>query len=172
LLDVRKTVDDAWGSSGADWAIALELEPGPAYALNDRNALAMLVQHLTGEADYVELLPHIGVNLDIAHMKIAGVEANDLEEFKDWIVHAHIADHPGMHTVDQVVGTWSPVERSEGRDYPYLRLLSRINPDSPDRCGLPFTRTIALELEGCSRIGWIHRSLVAMKHMTEVVKLR
>lgn len=31
--------------------------------------------------------------------------------------------------------------------------------------GLPFSHTVALELEGCNRIGWIDRSLCAMERL-------
>jgi hypothetical protein len=170
LLGVVDLVDGSPGGSEADWAISLELEPGPTYVLNDKTALEMLVDRLTTNTKYQKLLPHVGVNLDVAHMKNAGVEARDLVGFRDWIVHAHICGHPGMHTRDQVVGLWSPVERYSGGDYPYMKLLAEIDPQSPARGGRPFTGTVALELEGCDRTGWIHRSLVAIAQMIEALK--
>ena len=173
LLGVLSIVAaSAEGQQDDAWAVALELEPGPTYVVNNRAALGGLISALREEPDYKPLLPHVGINLDIAHMKIAGVEAQDLRRLKaeDWVIHAHICDHPRMHTRDQVVGSWNPVERYNSKDYPYLRFLAEIDKASPTRCGRPFTKTVALELEGCGRIGWIHQSLTAMKHMVEVVR--
>ena len=137
---------------------------------NDKSAIDTLLKLLNDDKYAAALRPHVGLNVDIAHMRIAGVKAKDLHPIRDWIVHAHICDHPGMHTRDQVVGTWTPVERYESEFYPYLRLLAEIDPQSPERAGRPFTGAVALELEGCGRINWIHQSLVAMKRMIEVVK--
>ena len=170
LLDVVGQVRGSAEGSDPDWALALELEPGPNYVLNSKTAIDGLIALLRDDAKYEPLRRHVGLNVDIAHMNIAGVEARDLVEYRDWILHAHLCNHPGMHTRDQVVGVWIPVERYCGENYPYLRLLAEIDESSPDRQGRPFTRTVALELEGCSRINWVHRSLVAMKHMTEVLK--
>lgn len=170
LLEVVEHVNQSdEGKEDPCWALALELEPGPTYVFNNLEAIRMLIRCLE-EGKYKKLRPHVGINLDVAHMKIARVDATDLVEFNDWIVHAHICDHPEMHTRDQIVGTWSQVDRYDGRHYPYLRLLAEIDPTSKKREGRPFTGTIALELEGCSRIGWIHQSLVSMKRMTEVLK--
>lgn len=170
LLEVVGQVRESAEGSDPDWALALELEPGPNYVLNDKATIGKLIALLRDDPKYEALRRHVGINVDIAHLNIAGVEARDLVEFRDWILHAHLCNHPGMHTRDQVVGVWIPVERYCGEDYPYLRLLAEIDESSPDRQGRPFTRTVALELEGCSRINWVHRSLVAMKHMTEVLK--
>jgi hypothetical protein len=172
LLSVVDLVDSSdEGRGEPEWVLALELEPGPTYVLNDLEALRHLKMCLTEDPKYERLLPHVGINVDVAHMKIAEVDADDLErEFKAWIVHAHICDHPGMHTRDQIVGTWSPIDRYSGSHYPYLKLLAEIDSASPKRNGRPFTGTIALELEGCGRIGWIHQSLASMKHMMEAVK--
>ena len=153
--------------NGDDWAIGIELEPGVPYLINDEAALELFFNELdarneNGEPKYPLASKHVGLNLDIAHMKIAGVSCGFLNDYKDRIVHAHICDHPGMHTRDQSVGTWTPVTRYNGEDYPYLKLLSGIVRTDGQ---LLFTGTVALELEGCNRIGWIHNSLWAMRHL-------
>lgn len=147
------------------WAVALELEPGEVYLLRDlqtvNDLFADIEQHPFGEL----LQKHVGLNLDIAHMKIAGVSAHELYRHRDRIVHAHICDHPRMHTLDQSLGRWSAVHRFEGPDYPYLLLLDDIRWEMEKQKPrqLPFSRSVALELEGCNRIAWIHESLTALK---------
>lgn len=112
------------------------------------------------------LAAHVGLNVDIAHMKIARVQARDLMPYLPSIVHAHIADHPGVHTRDQQVGKYTPVQQvSKGGYRPYIDLLSERCRQSAN--GLPFSRAIALELEGCNRIEWIYDSLSAMTHLIE-----
>jgi len=191
LGDALKEVWTALKGGDKDWALALELEPGPTYVLRSLKSIRSVFGHLDQvdrelrqkeKVAYGPLARHVGLNVDIGHMKIAEVHARSqeelnegypsgLEDFEDRIVHAHISDHPGMHTRDQAVGVWNPVERLDSVDYSYLRLLAQIARDKePRRTGLPFSGTVALELEGCSRIGWIHRSLIAMKHLTEIVE--
>jgi hypothetical protein len=165
------------GKSDARWALALalalalELEPGPTYLLNGQRTIPAVIDNLLGES---LLRPHVGLNVDVAHMKIAGVSPVNLrdiqQEFPGCLIHSHISDHPGMHTHDQPVGTWTPVERYSGQDYGYLRCLwesFQVN-DADDRP--PRTGAIAVELEECSRLNWIHRSLGRLHHMFDVVK--
>ncbi len=163
----------------SDWALAMELEPGPTYVLQDLDAIGQVFARL--DALDTRVAAHVGLNLDIGHMKIAEVYVTSpqqlgqghlpgLEQFADRIVHTHISDHPGMHTRDQVVGVWNPVERLDSVDYSYLTLLAEVADGTRGRNnGLPFSGTVALELEGCSRIGWVHRSVTAMKHMAQIV---
>ena len=162
-----------------DWALSLELEPGPTYVICNTeqiDALLAEVDRRDGQTDPERrLAAHIGLNADIAHLDIAEVEletrvidgrvVKGLKEFADRVVHAHICDHPGMHTRDQVLGTWKPVDRGRNELFSYVELLAQIAAAGPRESGLPFSRTIALELEGCNRINWIHQSLTALKHM-------
>ncbi len=146
---------------GERFALGLELEPGANYVLRDTASLGELMKRVANESS---LAAHVGLNLDIAHMKIEGVQASDLEPYLDCIVHAHISDHPGVHTRDQQVGKYTPVQQvSEGGYRPYLDLLHRRSRDAGSQ--LPFSGAIALELEGCNRIEWIYDSLSAMTHL-------
>lgn len=112
----------------------------------------------------------MGLNVDIAHMKIAEVCPSFLEKHKDWLVHAHICDYPGMHTRDQSFGAWDPVERFRSQFYPYLRVLTEAGRDlTGSRKARLYSNAVALELEGCNRIGWIHQSISAMRHATDAV---
>ena len=151
------------------WAIALELEPGELFTLNDEDALkdlcGMLSEGAVGPdpSDCIkDLQGRVGLNVDIAHMKIAKVAPSFLESVSDLVVHAHICDTPGQHTRDQPVGEWNPVERIESLDYEFLEVLRKIQAEKGSRLGLPYSNTVALELEGCNRIRWILESLSAM----------
>jgi sugar phosphate isomerase/epimerase len=166
------------------FTLALELEPGEIYVLNSVDSISRLVGRLKGEipvevegADADLLRRHVGLNLDIAHMRIAGIKAEDLRKFSDWIVHAHISDHPAMHTHDQIVGSWTNPGRLKGGYHEYLDLLldraqaarcqAKNNPES-----LPFSGAVAVELEGCDRIFWIHDSLARLKHAIQLAAAR
>jgi sugar phosphate isomerase/epimerase len=171
------------------FTLALELEPGEIYVLNGSGpngvgAIDQLVGRLKGDipikvdgADAALLRKHVGLNLDIAHMRIAGIKAADLRPFSDRIVHAHISDHPGMHTHDQIVGSWTNPGRLDGGYREYLDLLlDRAQAaqcrDKKNAESLPFSGAVAVELEGCCRIFSIHDSLARLKHAIQVAAER
>lgn len=148
------------------FALALELEPGSTYVLKDHSSIISLGNQIRGDE---VLRARVGFNLDVAHMKIAEISAKSLQPISDMFVHAHIADHPPwMHCRDQVVGEWTTVDRHDGAYIPYLRLLANRTIQGNDD-GLPFSGVIALELEGCNRMSWVHRSLSAMKQLMHMV---
>jgi sugar phosphate isomerase/epimerase len=145
-----------------EFYIAVEMEPGATYVLNSLEAMRLF--HTMIQAN-PRLASHVGFNLDIAHMRIAEIEALSLSPLAGRILHAHISDHPFMHTRDQPVGKWTSVECASLTGYtPYLQLLAnRMEAPLPDG-HLPFSGAVALELEGCNRISWIRQSLGAMAH--------
>jgi sugar phosphate isomerase/epimerase len=108
----------------------------------------------------------VGFNLDIAHMRIAGISARKFECMKDRVVHAHISDHPGMHTHDQIVGSWTNPGAKKGGYSDYVRLLADRNRSYTQLLNThpPFSEAIAIELEGCNRIFWIHDSITRLRH--------
>jgi hypothetical protein len=173
LQAVYQAVESSPEGDDKNWAIGMELEPGPTYVLNGVDSIRSIFEKVDKVGGAFP--KHVGLNVDVAHMKIAEcpatTEGNDigLEEFLDRIVHAHICDHPGMHTCDQIVGSWNPVERYDTEDYAYLDLFARILRKGNRKKGPPFSGKIALELEGCNRINWIHQSLSAMKHMFAII---
>lgn len=167
LKQSLREVAQAVGSADK-WAIALELEPGETYILNDHVSIAEISQILKSEKT---LESCVGFNMDIAHMRIAKIKASFLYDYKDQIIHSHISDHPGAHTIDQQVGSWTRIQNHTHGYYPYLKLLEKRlseHSEHPTLGGLPCTGTVALELEGCNRINWIHQSLVAMKHLCAI----
>lgn len=156
------------------FALALELEPGPSYLLNSRNAVKAVIDEIRGD----ELLRNrVGLNLDIAHMRLANVRPKWLREnnLVSQIVHAHICDHPRMHTRDQPLGTWTSTY--SGRQFgDYLDLLFERAKNAPPAAEnssddmLPFSRAVAIELEGSNRISWIHRSVNRLSRMLRVAE--
>ena len=121
--EVVSRVREREGDSAAAFALALEMEPGESYILNGTEPLEAVAQRLGLGGSHQHLATHVGFNLDIAHMRIAEISANQLHGLRGWFVHAHIADHPGMHTRDQVVGTWTEIERNGGGYFDYLKML-------------------------------------------------
>lgn len=192
--------------------LAFEVEPGDTYVLNDLPAINLFFEKI--DQDPV-LSRVVGLNLDIAHMRIVpvfalprkGTKVRTIFENKTYtgvideqpeigcesfevkilegpyqqmtkriarddcmpyfldrhwrrLMHSHVSDHPGMHTRDQPVGKWTCVFRPDGGYADYIRLLfKRAHADTD----LPFSWTVALELEGCNRMGWVAQGLVAIK---------
>jgi hypothetical protein len=218
---------DQIDAAQAEVGLAIELEPGDTYLFNDLHAL----DQFFSAVDQDEVLCRVvGLNLDVAHMRIVPVPAMPRKgmrilaplanqppptefysakvvgnpeidgktieiEFlegpsrgesavahlddckprflnRHWrrILHGHISDHPHMHTRDQPVGKWTCVFRPAGGYLDYLRLLrERSRTALPGE--LPFSHTVALELEGCNRIRWVAESLVAIKQSLAMVEL-
>jgi sugar phosphate isomerase/epimerase len=158
LREVRKRVT-------GDYFLAVEMEPGATYLLNGIERLMMFNDLVMNDK---VLRANVGFNLDIAHMRIAEIGAAELEPLMPRVLHAHISDHPFMHTRDQPVGKWTSVECDpEGGYAPYVWLLAKRYDATSDLDGdeLPFTGAVALELEGCDRIAWVRQSLDSMDHL-------
>jgi sugar phosphate isomerase/epimerase len=144
-----------------EFAVALELEPGEIYLLNNDTRIRQLFERCDKSSLSDLLKKHVGLNVDIAHMRIAGISAQQLEDFVPRMCHAHISDHPGIHTHDQFVGNWTNIEQHDGGYLPFLRqLLRRCHTKS----SIPFTGCVAIELEGCNRIFSIHDSISRLRH--------
>jgi hypothetical protein len=153
-----------------DFVFGLELEPGPTYILNSVPALKEVKRQL--DAEFQDLKPYVGFNLDLAHMRIADIHASEILDLGPMFVHAHIADHPPfMHTRDQVPGDWTPIQYGDHDGYlPYLRLLDHSGEERQNnKASLPFSNAVALELEGCNRIAWTHKGLNALKQLLRAV---
>jgi sugar phosphate isomerase/epimerase len=186
LLKVVERVTEKFREADPRFAIALEMEPGETYVLNSVEKMKGLAarfdgKHKTAATKFGALRNYVGFNLDIAHLRIAGIQAADLDDtLLPKIVHAHIADHPfrasgegqeteilGMHTHDQFVGSWTNVLQRKGGYQPYLlRLVKRAAIDSE----VLFSKAIAVELEGCNRVFSVHDSLSRLKHLLERVQ--
>ena len=143
------------------WAFALEAEPGPTYTLNSLESLKTVMAQR--DKDFPELRRHIGLNVDVAHFQMCGITAPQLAGLRDYIIHSHVTGHPKNHTCDQPPGTWFPTDRIESPDYGYYAVLQDQLSTTPRT--LPFSGTVALELEGCDRMSWVEDGLAALRRM-------
>jgi len=125
--------------------LALELEPGPMYLLRDWRSLVELCREIGKDP---MLSRFVGVNLDIAHWRlardIAPAQVWDTLEVRNRIVHAHFAGH---HRCSHL-GDIPPNDLNRPEDFrPWIDLLRQIAADwrAPD---LPqFSGFVSLELE-------------------------
>ncbi len=90
---------DAWSQLDGDPLkefappVALELEPGPCFLLQDEHSLTELAGLLDGTPTLNGL---VGFNLDIAHFRIANVSLDavcGVHSIRDRILHAHVSGH-------------------------------------------------------------------------------
>ena len=139
--------------------LALEMEPGANFLVKDWEAMVIFCQALenaSGEYAY-DLSANVGLNLDIAHWNLAGIEASNIAEtstkdgsnlIRKYIVHCHISDHGRGHFADLAIGTVN----SEQYFKNWLKVIKSLDNNK-------FSRTVALELEACKNSGHIQSSL-------------
>jgi sugar phosphate isomerase/epimerase len=166
LLHSLRTVKCRVGSEfpSEQFALALELEPGETYVLHDENSLSMLAE--TVLADKEGLARYCGLNVDIAHMRAAEVAPTVLKKYTQLIAHVHICDLPfRMHTRDQPVGRWCPLDTAHSHHWEYLDVVALRRPGPESNTELPFSGAVAIELEGCARANWIYESVARLREM-------
>lgn len=149
-----------------DWTVCVELEPDPIFTFHSLYSLNYLKAALTG---FPELARSVAINLDFAHMSIASIEPDSLEPLAELIAHAHVSDHPSVHTRDRCPGTWSIIESWESTFYGYLALLKKAQQYRANN-DLPHSGGLALELEGCSRFSWVIEGVSRLKYSLHMLK--
>lgn len=167
LLQVVEIAEQDRAVKKSEWALALEFEPGGLYSLGSAEALTSLFAALQVDK-YKSLKNRVGINVDVGHMRIAKIPAQFFEEENrsNLIVHSHICDNPGMHTRDMPMGMWTPIDGSATFDIEYLSLFEKARETVSSRPnGLPFSGSVALELEGCSRVQWIVQGVAGLRHL-------
>lgn len=98
-----------------DLQIALELEPFPLSLLNNVDNMARFIDEL----DH----PAVRANIDVSHLQLAGVAAEELRKLKDKAIHVHISDCDGKVHGDL------PPGRGVVDFGPYLREIRDLNID-------------------------------------------
>lgn len=130
--------------------LALELEPGPIYALNGLQAIAGIVRELERLEQRLGVSePMLGLNLDIGHWILDGISPetllhDDYRAVRDRVFHAHISLHAKSHA-DQ------PVDSQDHALREYVGLLSSNCPH--------FDGFVAVECEAAYDISVVQRSV-------------
>lgn len=153
LLDALRGVAGKAGK--AHIRLALELEPGPLYALDTWDALTHLCGMIAGDD---LLAPVVGLNLDIAHWRLAGIPLDKLLGADGTCVlrricHAHISDHGAGHFGDVELGLITPLRELQ----PWVEILEQRAAQN-SRGAPPFSGFLSLELEACRSRGVVTRS--------------
>ena len=135
---------------------ALEIEPGPIFALNNlREAIGMVTRLREKVGDFV------GLNIDVGHMIMSGEKPSILDKHRDLIFHSHISDNAESHYADLIPGTY---HYSEFRDW--LKFLHKVSKEENGH----FTNCVAIELEACPSPDWVLLSLEKIRQLEHEVK--
>jgi len=133
---------------------AIELEPGPLFAFNGKEALTAVKDVLHSEG----IRGHVGLNIDIAHCVLSGLSPDDLfgsEEMRDLIYHFHISDHGAGHFADTVIGDCgfnACVSTDDDKMWRFQEWIRRARVLAQERktakTDIPFSGMVSVELEG------------------------
>lgn len=140
---------------------ALELEPGPLYLLGTWQALVALCEQLEMRPEFVDV---IGLNLDVAHWRLAGISADQVrgcEEVRRRIVHCHISDHGRGHFGDVPLGWITPVD--EVKDW--VDLVRGIAAENRPAPYPPFAGYLSVELEAAKHSDFVRNSVALLSEM-------
>jgi hypothetical protein len=154
-------------------ALAVELEPGPLYVLNDHAGLVALADLLAarGAERYARV---VGFNLDVAHWFLAGIDPAKVDpRVVARICHVHISDIGLGHFGDAPLGALGlgrdtgDVERNLRAFAPWLGLIDRVirGRAGRGRDGVPFSMCASLELEACAGIAPVHESIERLRRL-------
>ena len=120
---------------------SVEIEPSISRLVHDRPSLITLLTHLRNDKRF----ERVGINLDIGHMMIVGIEADELISLcGDRIVHAHISGNALSHFADLPLH----VDKDRGRFKPWLEVLGKLQEGGNSM----YQGYVSLELEACQSI--------------------
>jgi len=132
--------------------IAMELEPFKLSLLSNVDHMV----HFLNDVNH----PAVKANIDISHLALAGVQAEELRRLKGMAIHVHISDCDGKVHGDL------PPGRGVVDFGPYLREIAALGIDG----------TISIELEYSSEPdhieAWIHEAYVATDNLMREAGLR
>jgi sugar phosphate isomerase/epimerase len=143
--------------------LALELEPGDGFVLNDPRSLETLADEI---AAHDELVGRVGFNLDIAHWIIEGITPDwilDRENVWGQIVHSHINDHHRKaHFGDVPLFDLN----GPGEYTPWISLLRRLVERPRSRNDFPrFSGHVSLELEAAKNGQIVRDTFVRLEEL-------
>jgi sugar phosphate isomerase/epimerase len=135
--------------------IALELEPGPIFTMNDENSIGHVLRHLR-QGDQ---LKRVGFNLDIAHWRMAGFGKPQLAlaGMSDRIWHAHLSGHhPHAH-----FGDLAPLSINVIADYrEWIDFLAEL-PQGDEK----YSGVVALEIEAIANFNMLCQALADARQL-------
>lgn len=150
----------------------MELEPGPLFVVRDWPTLREFCKDLASK----RCSPCVGLNLDIAHWRLASRQAPKPEDeitpekvaadplvFRR-VAHAHVAGHhPSGHFGDIPLEALNDPERDFG---PWIRLLvSRAGLSDQESGELKFSGYLSIELEATKHSDLLTRSVETLARL-------
>jgi sugar phosphate isomerase/epimerase len=154
--------------------LALELEPGPCFLVNNWQSLQKLSERLKRRGN---LSRRVGFNLDVGHWRIAKItpnQVNESEDIKNRLIHAHLsAHHRCAHFGDAPLASDQMTPDGNGDDelIPWFHLLRSIyeGNGNPDAESLPFSGHISIELEATRDCELVRESYLKLVSLLEKV---
>lgn len=126
---------------------AIELEPGPFYAIRDVKTLLLFKKIL--QEKHSQLIGLVGLNLDIAHWNLAGISTEFYgDTFKSLIFHSHASDHGIGHFGDAALGS---INQPTTWLHPWLKVLSNLE----STC---YSGFCSVEIEAAKNVKQVHNS--------------
>jgi hypothetical protein len=132
--------------------MAIELEPGDSFLMNDLKAFKNLcgkVAELCRRKPGLRAGEKLRLNVDVAHAFLIGYSPLDLKGMEDKVAHMHLSDHAGdaltgrVHTSDLIPGFFHGFKEFK----PWLELAIRRTVHKKDFSGI-----ISVELEAINDI--------------------
>ena len=134
--------------------LAVELEPGPLFCLDNRDNLELFCSRLASHKTPMAIRQTVGLNLDIPHWALlSGIDVDWVtahDHVRSSIIHAHISDHSSGHFGDNVLTSINPVTRFK----PWLNLLSDLQKERGRR-SLTYSGFVSCELEACKNAAMV-----------------
>lgn len=148
------------------FGLAIELEPGPLYAVSDLDSVANLCNEVDRRSAALRAV--VGLNLDVAHWSLARISPEKVHKapaILRRILHAHVSDHGDGHFGDVEVGAIHKDPRYFAKWLAIARkAATNQDPDLPPRSGY-----ISIELEACKDLDAVRRSIKFLRrnHLVE-----
>ncbi|MDB5330283.1 MAG: hypothetical protein JWP03_1434 [Phycisphaerales bacterium] len=153
--------------------LALDLEPGPFFAINGLSVLRELSDRIAKNAWLSQI---VGFNLDIAHFMLAGVEPIDLareDNICGRIIHMNVSDHGPGHFGDLPIGDGcfgrgaDSVDKLAPFKEWFALLFDRILNSPQASRVLPFSRQISVELESGRTTASVSSSIELLRKLID-----
>jgi sugar phosphate isomerase/epimerase len=142
--------------------VAVELEPGPLYALNNQDTLNLFCD-IASKPEFKALSPYLALNVDVAHWALAGDIWSDLKgldlDVPRRVIHAHVSDHGGGHLGDLQIGVVHLLEYFRERLQFVKQASAAKLAELPATPSGPPEKYAAVELEACADDDFVRESV-------------